>query len=120
MWGPKSTRFRRMSRCSGSWAGSGFAREIATERDARRQKHSCQITVTTLRTFLIGDRSTVTARHGSCKSEGSGKREEGRGKWEEGAKMDTNWKHQKNAITTDQKNRTDDEHIHEIDNRHLK
>src|SRR5436189_77134 len=115
MWGPKSTQFRRMSRCSGSWAGSGFASEIATERDARRQKHSCQISVTTLRTFLIGDRSTVTARHGSCKSEGSGKREGGRGKGGRGKrerKMDTNWKHQKNAITTDQKNRTDDEHIH--------
>jgi hypothetical protein len=34
--------------------------------------------------------------------------------------MDTNWKHQKDAITTDQKNRIDDEHIHEIDKRHLK
>jgi hypothetical protein len=34
--------------------------------------------------------------------------------------VDTNWKHQKDAITTDQKNRTDDEHIHEIDKRHLK
>jgi hypothetical protein len=34
--------------------------------------------------------------------------------------MDTNWKHQKDAITTDQKNRTDDEHIHEIDKRHLR
>ncbi len=34
--------------------------------------------------------------------------------------MDTNWKHQKKAITTDQKNRVDDEHIHEIDKRHLK
>jgi hypothetical protein len=29
--------------------------------------------------------------------------------------VDTNWKHQKDAITTDQKNRTDDEHIHELD-----
>jgi hypothetical protein len=27
--------------------------------------------------------------------------------------MKTNWQHQKDAITTDQKNRTDDEHIHE-------
>jgi hypothetical protein len=33
--------------------------------------------------------------------------------------MDTNWKHQKAAITTDQKNRTDDEHIHEMDKKHL-
>lgn len=32
--------------------------------------------------------------------------------------MDTNWKHQKKAITTDQKNRTDDEHIHELDKLH--
>ncbi|HEY3112955.1 MAG TPA: hypothetical protein VGJ62_04660 [Gemmatimonadaceae bacterium] len=34
--------------------------------------------------------------------------------------MDTNWKHQKDAITTDQKNRVDDERIHEVDKRHLK
>ena len=34
--------------------------------------------------------------------------------------MDTSWKHQKDAITTDQKNRVDDEHIHEVDKRHLK
>jgi hypothetical protein len=34
--------------------------------------------------------------------------------------MDTNWKHQKDAITTDQKFRVDDEHIHEIEKRHLK
>jgi hypothetical protein len=34
--------------------------------------------------------------------------------------MKTNWKHQKDAITTDQKFRTDDEHIHEMDKRHLK
>ena len=34
--------------------------------------------------------------------------------------MDTNWKHQKDAITTDQKNRVEDEHIHEADKRHLK
>jgi hypothetical protein len=34
--------------------------------------------------------------------------------------MKTNWQHQKDAITTDQKNRTDDEHIHEADKRHLK
>jgi hypothetical protein len=34
--------------------------------------------------------------------------------------MDTNWKHQKDAITTDQKFRTDDERMHEIDKRHLK
>ena len=33
--------------------------------------------------------------------------------------MDTNWKHQKKAITTDQKNRTDDEHVHELDKKHL-
>lgn len=29
--------------------------------------------------------------------------------------MDTNWQHQKRAIATDQKNRSDDEHIHEQD-----
>ena len=34
--------------------------------------------------------------------------------------MDTNWEHQKKAITTDQKFRTDDEHIHELDKQHLK
>jgi hypothetical protein len=34
--------------------------------------------------------------------------------------MDTNWEHQKKAITTDQKNRADDEHLHEVDKRHLK
>jgi hypothetical protein len=34
--------------------------------------------------------------------------------------MDTNWEHQKKAITTDQKFRTDDEHIHELDKRRLK
>jgi hypothetical protein len=34
--------------------------------------------------------------------------------------MKTNWQHQKDAITTDQKNRTDDEHIHEEDKRHLR
>jgi hypothetical protein len=34
--------------------------------------------------------------------------------------MKTNWQHQKDAITTDQKNRSDDEHIHEEDKRHLK
>jgi hypothetical protein len=33
--------------------------------------------------------------------------------------MDTNWKHQKAAITTDQKNRTDDEHLHELDKKKL-
>jgi len=33
--------------------------------------------------------------------------------------VDTNWKHQKKAITTDQKNRTDDEHVHELDKKHL-
>jgi len=33
--------------------------------------------------------------------------------------MDTNWKHQKKAIATDQKNRTDDEHVHEREKRHL-
>ena len=37
-----------------------------------------------------------------------------------GDSMDTNWKHRKDAITTDQKNRIDDEHIHEMDKRHLK
>ncbi len=33
--------------------------------------------------------------------------------------MDTNWKHQKKAITTDQKNRTNDEHVREVDKLHL-
>jgi len=33
--------------------------------------------------------------------------------------MDTNWKHQKKAITTDQKNRTDDAHVHELEKQHL-
>ncbi len=32
----------------------------------------------------------------------------------------TNWEHQKKAITTDQKFRTDDEHLHELDKKHLK
>ena len=34
--------------------------------------------------------------------------------------MKTNWEHQKEAITTDQKNRAVDEHLLEIDKRHLK
>lgn len=34
--------------------------------------------------------------------------------------MKTNWQHQKDAITTDQKFRDPDEHLHEIDKRHLK
>ena len=34
--------------------------------------------------------------------------------------MDSNWEHQKKAITTDQKFRTDDEHLHELDKKHLK
>jgi hypothetical protein len=34
--------------------------------------------------------------------------------------MDTNSKHQKDAITTDQKFRNEDEHLREIDKRHLK
>jgi hypothetical protein len=34
--------------------------------------------------------------------------------------MKTNWEHQKKAITTDQKYRTDDEHIHEQDKQRLK
>ena len=34
--------------------------------------------------------------------------------------MKTNWQHQKDAITTDQKNRVDDEQIHELDKRRLK
>jgi hypothetical protein len=34
--------------------------------------------------------------------------------------METNWHHQKKAITTDQKFRTDDEHLHELDKRRLK
>jgi hypothetical protein len=34
--------------------------------------------------------------------------------------MDTNWKHQKDAITTDQEFRNVDEHLRELDKRHLK
>lgn len=34
--------------------------------------------------------------------------------------MKTNWQHQKDAVTTDQKFRDPDEHLHEIDKRHLK
>jgi hypothetical protein len=34
--------------------------------------------------------------------------------------MKTNWQHQKDAITTDQKNLTDDQHIHEQDKQHFK
>jgi hypothetical protein len=34
--------------------------------------------------------------------------------------MKTNWQHQKDAITTDQKNLTDDQHIHEEDKQHFK
>ena len=34
--------------------------------------------------------------------------------------MKTNWEHQKKAITTDQKYRTDDERIHEQDKQRLK
>jgi hypothetical protein len=34
--------------------------------------------------------------------------------------MKTNSEHQKQAITTDQKNRTEDEHLLELDKRHLK
>ena len=34
--------------------------------------------------------------------------------------MKSNSQHQKDAITTDQKFRDDDEHLHEIDKRHLK
>ena len=34
--------------------------------------------------------------------------------------MKTNAQHQKDAITTDQKNRVDDEHILELDKQHLK
>jgi hypothetical protein len=34
--------------------------------------------------------------------------------------MKTNWEHQKKAITTDQKLRAEDEHLREIDKRHLK
>ena len=34
--------------------------------------------------------------------------------------MKTNWEHQKKAITTDQKYRTDDEHMHEQDKQNLK
>ena len=34
--------------------------------------------------------------------------------------MDTNGTHQRDASTTDQKNRTDDEHILELDKQHLK
>jgi hypothetical protein len=34
--------------------------------------------------------------------------------------MKTNWEHQKEAITTDQKNRVDDERIYELDKRRVK
>jgi hypothetical protein len=34
--------------------------------------------------------------------------------------MKTNWEHQKEALTTDQKNRAEDEHLLETDKRHLK
>jgi hypothetical protein len=34
--------------------------------------------------------------------------------------MKSNWEHQKRAVTTDQKFKDDDEHIHEADKRHLK
>lgn len=34
--------------------------------------------------------------------------------------MKSNGQHQKDAITTDQKNRVDDEHIHELDKQRLK
>ena len=34
--------------------------------------------------------------------------------------MKTNWQHQKQAITTDQKNRVDDENIHEVDKQRVK
>jgi len=34
--------------------------------------------------------------------------------------MKTNSQHRKDAITTDQKNRVDDENIHELDKRRLK
>lgn len=34
-------------------------------------------------------------------------------------KMKTNWEHQKKAIATDQKLRAEDEHLREIDKRHL-
>ena len=34
--------------------------------------------------------------------------------------MKTNWQHQKDAITTDQKTRAEDEHLLEVDKRHLK
>ena len=34
--------------------------------------------------------------------------------------MKSNWEHQKKAIVTDQKFRAEDEHLREIDKRHLK
>jgi len=34
--------------------------------------------------------------------------------------MKTNWEHQKEAITTDQKNKVDDEHIHELDKQRVR
>ena len=34
--------------------------------------------------------------------------------------MKTNWEHQKEAITTDQKLRAEEEHLREVDKRHLK
>ena len=33
--------------------------------------------------------------------------------------MKSNWEHQKRAVTTDQKFKDDDQHIHEADKRHL-
>jgi len=34
--------------------------------------------------------------------------------------MKPSWEHEKEAATTDQKFRDDDEHLHELDKRHLK
>jgi hypothetical protein len=34
--------------------------------------------------------------------------------------MKTNWEHQKKAITTDQKFKAEDEHIHEMDKQRVK
>ena len=55
--------------------------------------------------MAIGAQSLRGTVRVSPREAGRGKGEvgSGKGKREEGAKMDTNWKHQKNAITTDQK-----------------
>jgi hypothetical protein len=51
-------------------------------------------------------------RHASCTSQNPTS--------ERGGEMDSQGKHQRDASVTDQKNRTDDEHILELDKQHLK